>query len=82
MAFTSTSEVSVFGNKKVAFGTYTNTSTTTGGVIVTGLDSIAYFNSNCETSQAATVNLAARSSGSVTLTTVASEDGTWFAIGN
>jgi len=82
MAFTYTGESSVFGNKKVAFGTYTSASSSTGGDIVTGLDSVAYFNSNCETSQSATVNLVARSSGTVTITTVADEVGTWFAIGN
>ena len=74
-------KTSVAGNLRIVFGTYTNGATSTGGDIVTGLNEIFYFNSNCMTSQAGTVNLASISGGTVTLTNVASEDGQWMAIG-
>jgi len=82
MAFTYTSEVSTFGNKKIATGTYTSAAGSTGGDIITGLDSIGYFNTDCEVSQAGTVTKATRANGTVTVLSVANEIGTWFAIGN
>jgi len=72
---------SVIGDMKVVAGTYASADGSTGGPIVTGLSEIIYFNTDCETSQAATVNLVAISTGTVTLTTVANEDGKWIAIG-
>lgn len=81
MAFSSGSQQFVsLGSKRCAVGTYTNTSGSTGGTITTGLNTIDYFNSN-NNSQSATTNKAVISGGSVTLTTVADEDGQWFAIG-
>jgi len=74
-------KVTVFGDLRVVMGTYTNGGSSTGGDIVTGLNEVFYFNSSCETSQAATVNLASISGGTVTITTVADEDGKWIAIG-
>ena len=71
----------VLGDLKVKTGTYTSSASGTGGDIVTGLDTIHYFNTDCETSQAATVNLVAITGGTVTITTVADEVGKWIAIG-
>jgi hypothetical protein len=82
MAFSyTTTKPTVFGDVRVAMGTYTSNSSSTGGAIVTGLNEIFYFNTNCETTQAATVNLVARAAGTATITTVADECGTWIAIG-
>lgn len=69
------------GRIEMVVGTYTNGGSDTGGDIVTGLSAIYDFSSSCATSQAATVNQAAISGGTVTLTTVADEDGTWKAVG-
>jgi len=71
----------VFGDLRVAIGTYTSSASGTGGAIVTGLNEVFFFNTDCETSQAATVNLVAISGGTVTITTVADEVGKWIAIG-
>ena len=82
MAFTyAKTKDSIVGNMRIATGTYTRADSSTGGDIVTGLNEVKYFNTDCETSQAATVNLVAISSGTVTLTTVADEVGKWIAIG-
>jgi len=72
---------SVIGDMKVVAGTYTSDDSSTGGTIVTGLSEIIYFNTDCEASQAATVNLVAITNGSVVITTVANEVGKWIAIG-
>jgi len=69
------------GDIQLVLGTYTNTSGSTGGAIVTGLNDVYFFDTNCETSQADTVNLATESAGTVTITTVADEDGKWEAWG-
>jgi hypothetical protein len=74
-------KVSVWGDLRVVMGTYTNASGSTGGAIVTGLNEIFYFNSSCETSQSATVNLVSISGGTATMTVVDNEDGHWIAIG-
>lgn len=74
-------KTSIVGNLRIVFGTYTNAAGSTGGAIVTGLNEIFYFNSNCMTSQSGTVNKAAISGGTVTLTNVSNEDGQWMAIG-
>lgn len=74
-------KTTVFGDLRVAIGTYANAGGSTGGDIVTGLSEIFYFNSNCLTSQSATVNKAVISGGTVTMTVVSDEDGQWIAIG-
>ena len=82
MAFAyTTKKTSVIGDVRIAMGTYTSDSSSTGGAIATGLNEIFYFNTSCEASQAATVNLVARSGGTATITTVADETGQWVAIG-
>jgi len=69
------------GGQYLVAGPYVNTSTTTGGTITTGLSGITAMGSSCGTSQAGTVNLMTASAGTITVTTVASEDGTWWAVG-
>jgi len=46
----------VYGNMKIATGSYTSTGSGTGGDIVTGMKEVLFFNTNCEKSQAATIN--------------------------
>lgn len=65
----------------ITTGTYTNTGGSTGGVINTGFNKVYYFDANCMTSQAGEMNYCLVDGASVTLTTVADEDGQWMAIG-
>ena len=82
MAFTyAKTKDTIMGNMRVAFGTYTSSDSGTGGDIKTGLEEVIYFGTDCETSQAGTVNLVSISSGTVTITTVANEVGKWIAYG-
>lgn len=81
MSFTYTRNTAdVFGSKRVVSGTYTNSGGSTGGDIVTGLTRIESFESTNNT-QAATVNKVLTSGGTVTITTVADDDGLWQASG-
>lgn len=80
MAFAYTAEVGDASGKGITVGTYTNTGGSTGGAIDTGLNTVLYFNSNNNT-QSITTNQVAISGGTVTLTTVANEDGQWIAYG-
>ena len=88
MAFTSAVTLkTVFGNKRVNAGTFTNTSASTGGDIDTGLR-------NCEgmllqhsgaavTADAPAVNGTLPVAGkAVTIVTTADADGYWIAIGH
>ena len=68
------------GKTVLLLGTYENTSGSTGGTIATGLGSLFAYGSNNNT-QSATANLMTASGGDITLTTIADEDGTWWAIG-
>lgn len=80
MAFTSTVTGStVFGNKRVVYGTYASTAGSTGGAVVTGLSAINYFTSNCATATPSTVTTV--SGGTATLTTTANQTGMWKAEG-
>jgi hypothetical protein len=69
------------GGKFLAMGTYTNGSGDTGGTIISGFSSITAMDSSCGTSQSDTANLMTASGGTITLTTVDNEDGTWWALG-
>ena len=80
MAFAYTeTDRTVFGNKKVVYGTFTNGVADTGGAIATGLRSIEFpagtANSGVEAVQCAV------SGGTLTVTTNAGVDGYWMAIG-
>lgn len=82
MAFTyAIKKETVIGDLRCVMGTYTSASSSTGGDVVTGLSEIFYFGTDCETSQAATVNLIAITNGTATITSVADEVGLWKAIG-
>ena len=78
MAFAKTVKfVTVFGNKRVAVGQFTQGDGDTGGAIATGLSSIDYFDASYMTD-------ASDSSGTVTITTAdpgAAQTGYWIAIG-
>ena len=78
MAFASTVKSNtVFGNKRVVFGQFTQASGDTGGAIATGLSSLAYFD-------ASYMVASSDSSGTVTITTadpLAAQTGYWMAIG-
>jgi len=68
MAFSYTQNKGVFGNLKVRYGTFTNTSTSTGGAIATGLTKV-------ETVVGAGISSASVSGGAVTITTGSGVDG-------
>lgn len=75
-----------WGNKKVAYGTYTNTGSTTGGHINTGLETCELICLQPKgTSVIATVNTINENliydGESVTIVTAAGEDGQWIAWG-
>ena len=78
MAFAATTSlVTVFGNKKIAVGEFTQASGDTGGAITTGFSAIAYFEASGSIDNA-------DSSGVVTITTAdptAAQTGYWMAIG-
>jgi len=80
MAFTSTVTGStVFGNKRVVFGTYASTAGSTGGAIVTGLTAVNYFDANSATATPSTIVTV--SGGTATITTTANQTGMWKAEG-
>lgn len=79
MAFARTVEAeTVFGNKRVVFGQFTQASGDTGGAIATGLSDLAYFEASYSTNNV-------DASGTVTITTAnpgAGQTGYWMAIGS
>ena len=88
MAFTYTiTGLSYFGDKRVAFGTFTNAGSDTGGDIDTGLSRADFFQSQ-HTGSAVVASAPVANetfplgSGTVTIITVAGADGIWYAIGN
>jgi len=87
MAFAYTvDEETVFGNKRIKVGTFTNAGGDTGGDIVTGLNSVEFIQLQ-HTGSAVAANAPAvnetlpLASGSVTVVTDDGADGVWFAIG-
>lgn len=78
MAFAATTKAqTVFGNKRVHYGQFTQASGDTGGAIATGLASIDYFD-------ASYMSASSNSSGTVTITTAdpgGAQTGYWMAIG-
>ena len=74
------------GTKKVVTGTFTNTSGSTGGDVVTGLRKVDFI--SCQHTGAAAIASAPSAnetfplaSGDVTIVTTADADGIWFAVG-
>jgi hypothetical protein len=86
MAFSSAiSHKTVFGNKRVNFGTFTNGASDTGGDINTGLRSCEamFLQAGGNTAdKAAALNETLPVAGSaVTIVTAAGVDGSWMAVG-
>lgn len=79
MAFAATVKFNtVFGNKRIAVGQYTQASGDTGGAIVTGFSSLDYFSATNETKST-------DAAGTVTIVTPnpgADQLGFWMAIGS
>lgn len=88
MAFSSTiTETTVFGNKRVAYGTFTNGGSDTGGDIETGLNRVDFIHlqvtgSAVDANSPAVNETFPLASGNVTIVTTADTDGIWVAYGN
>lgn len=87
MGFSYTREGSYYsGRKKVAYGTYSSSGGSTGGDIITGLNRVDVFNrtagdSSVESDEGVANADFPLASGTVTIVTIANEDGTWEAKG-
>ncbi|MCG3177331.1 MAG: hypothetical protein MOGMAGMI_02303 [Candidatus Omnitrophica bacterium] len=86
MAFTHTKEKTVFGNKRIVTGVYTNDGGSTGGNIVTGLSQVeAVFlqpkGSSILANQPVVNEALPLNGGDVTIVTTADEIGSFIAIG-
>ena len=88
MAFTSAVlGTTVFGNKRVKWGTFTTSSTDTGGDIATGLTRVdmmllQHSGASVATDAPAVTETFPLSGGDVTIVTTKSADGYWLAIGD
>jgi hypothetical protein len=86
-AFTSTiTSQTVFGNKRIVYGTYTSSAGATGGDVSTGLNQVEVFmlipNAAAVATNASVVNETfPLASGDVTIVSDADQVGYWFAIG-
>lgn len=89
MAFAYTKDgISIFGTKKIAYGTFTNGAGDYGGDIVTGLGKVQSFyltakGTTCEAT-CPVVNETlplSNTGGTVSIKTAANTDGFWFAFG-
>lgn len=84
MAFAyAVTDKTILGNKRVTWGTFTNSALTAGGDIVTGLDSVDSFMPCITSHYWSTAPMVTRSvsSGTVTVATENNVDGEWLAIG-
>ena len=84
MAFSyAVSGETIWGNKRVKWGTFTNTALTSGGAVVTGLSHCDVFMPNVTSHSWSTAPKVTRTagSGSVTIATENNQDGEWLAIG-
>lgn len=86
MAFSHTTEKTVFGNKRIVTGVYTNTGGSTGGDIATGLSQVdAVFlqpkGSAILANQPVVNEAFPLNGGAVTVVTTADEIGTFIAVG-
>ena len=77
----------MFGNKRVAYGTFTNGGSDTGGDIETGLNRVDFIHlqvrgSAVDTNAPAVNETFPLASGNVTIVTTADTDGIWVAYGN
>jgi len=73
------------GNKKMKYGTYTNTGASTGGDIKTGLSKVEIFWVQAKSDGAPLTDVGVNETfpitTAVTIVTTAQHDGYWFAIG-
>lgn len=69
------------GNKRVKFGTFTNTDTDSGGAITTGLKALDAYGSEVTSHTDASKPKNTVSGGTLTLVTDNGVDGLWWAIG-
>lgn len=85
MAFASTvTKVSVSGNRRRAFGTFTNAATDSGGDIKTGLKFVEFFEASYTThlgTEVPKVTLNSGTAGTVAIVTSDGADGIWQASG-
>ncbi len=83
MAFSSTvTRVIRMGPKKMAWGTFTNTSTDSGGSVKTGLNAVDFFVPVCSSHLGTESVKITPSAGTVTIVTSNGADGYWMAIGS
>ena len=85
MAFTTTtSSNTVFGNKRIVFGTFTNDTGSVGGEVATGLTTVDFFMAVSSAGPSATqVNeTLPLASGTVTIVNTPDDTGFWMAIGD
>lgn len=85
-SYTRNTEEKPFGGAKLVFGTYTNSGSTTGGDISTGLSTVLAVYLQTTSSSVATNAPAVNESfpltgGDVTIITDAGGDGVWMALG-
>ena len=85
MAFSAAvTDVVNIGSRKLAFGTYTNAATDSGGTITTGLKTVQLFAlvvSSHLGAEASKVTKNSPAAGQVVIVTSDGTDGEWFAIG-
>ena len=86
MAFTTTtSSNTVFGNKRIVFGTFASDSGTLGGDVVTGLSAVDFFTTaigSVPTVPVQVNEVFPLTSGTVTIATGPNDTGFWMAIGD
>ena len=76
----------IFGDKRIVYGTFTNGAADTGGNVETGLRRVESFHAT-HTGAAVVASAPAVNEtfpldgGAVTIVTVANADGVWFAVG-
>ena len=85
-AYTLIERYSIFGDKSVAYGTFTNGASDSGGDVKTGLKIVEMFVLTVKaTTSAATAPVVNETfplkGGDVTIVSAADQDGFWFAIG-
>jgi hypothetical protein len=72
----------IFGNKRIKFGTFTNGVGDSGGAIVTGLNKVDFINFAISSGISEfPPNISSNTAGTVTIATSNGTDGTWFAFG-
>jgi len=86
MAFSHTKNQTVFGNKRIVYGVYTNSGGSTGGDIDTGLNVVEFISlqpkgTSILANEPVVNETLPLDSGSVTIVTTANEVGSYLALG-